>query len=239
MNRQQAGFLIIAVLIFSACTPDPAGSPAALPPVSTPTLPASPADSPSQPAPTELSTLDKNHFNESFGLGFSFPADWFGPEEYVSGQTLRVEIGSDRVFPYGSDPAERSYLTTNSYSIVIQYTKEGGSQTGNETYQKLAGMNEGEEVSDARSTMIKIRNIDLGRFKGYEFITTLSMTASMQPFYSREVILMDENSNLLTIFGSPNNVIIAPGEGWRELYVSIDQANQAAFHRVVESIMIQ
>jgi hypothetical protein len=239
MKRQQAGFLIIAVLTLSACAPVPAAPPAASPPVSTPAPPVSPTDSLSRPTPTELLSTDKNYLNETFGLGFRFPLDWFGPEEYVSGQTLRVEIGSDRVYPYGTDPAERTYEMINSYSIVIQLTRGGASSNSNETYQVLAGMQEGGEVSNARSTTKKIRDIELGRFKGFEFITTLSMTASTQPFYSREVILIDDQSNLLTIFGSPNNVVIPPGEGWREIFESIDKENRAAFDEILETISVE
>jgi mitochondrial fission protein ELM1 len=70
-------------------------------------------------------------------------------------------------------------------------------------------------------------------------ISTLSATAQTDHVYAREVILVDQQSNLLTIFGTPNNVEVSNAANWRDVYRSIDEANLAFFHAIVESIKIE
>ena len=71
------------------------------------------------------------------------------------------------------------------------------------------------------------------------YISTLSETAQTDPVYIRQVILIDGQSNLLTIMGTPNNVEISSGASWRDVYQAIDEANLAAFHKIVESITVE
>jgi hypothetical protein len=58
-------------------------------------------------------------------------------------------------------------------------------------------------------------------------------------FYSREVILVDEQSNLLTILGNPDNVAVGQAADWREAYRLVDEANLAAFHEILATIEIE
>ena len=188
------------------------------------------------PIETTSGSDNKTYTNDEFVLRFSFPADWYGPEEYVSEDTLRVEIGSDKVYPYGSDPESRVYNGTNSYSIVLQYTRNNQNDFWQEPYQQLLALEDSESISDTRSLNIRVSQITLGDFQGLEYISTLSETAQTDPVYIRQIYLVDDQNNLISIMGSPVNVTLNPGEDWRSLYTRIDEANLDTYHEVLESI---
>ena len=228
MNMKKTIALLIPLVLFSlsACLPHPSVDPAPLPAeeiLAQPPL--------SETAPAQ----DKQYANTDFSLSFSYPIDWFGPDEYVSGDTLRVAIGSDVVYPYGTDRSDQVLTRPNSYYVVVQYTKNNQNSFWLDTYQKLTAMQDGESLSDARSRIIRVRQLTLGNFSGFEYIATLSDTAQTEPVYSREVILVDDQSNLLTISGSPNNVEIPAGANWRDLYRAVDEQYQDTFHAILES----
>lgn len=176
--------------------------------------------------------------NDVFGLSFRYPVNWFGPEEYVSEQILRVEVGSDQVYPYGTDPLERPDEAANAYHVIIQYVKDGQAVNLNSTYQSLANMQDGESISGNREMIIRVRQLDLGGLTGFEYISTLSETAQTMPVYIREVILMDEQSNWLTILGTPSKVEVGDDAAWQDAYRIIDEANLAFYHEIVESMTI-
>jgi hypothetical protein len=225
MKKTLIHFLFLIVFTVSACAPQLTANP---PSVAT--------EAPQVPA-TEL-PAGKSYTNSAFGLGFQFPSNWFGPEEYISDQDLRVEVGSDKVYPYGTGPEERIYELKNSYNVVIQYSKNTQNEYWKDTYQSLLNLKDGESISDARSLTIRVRQLNIGRFEGIEYISTLSDTAQTEPVYIRQVILVDEQSNLLSIMGQPNNVQIDDGANWRDVYQMIDETNLDAFHKIVESITI-
>ena len=181
----------------------------------------------------------KSYANSTFGLGFQYPSGWFGPDEYVSDQSLRVEVGSDKVYPYGTDKTEQIYETKNSYYVLIQFSKNEQNQVWNDTYQSLINLQDGESLSDARSLIIRVRQLKVGRFDGVEYISTLSETAQTEPVYIRQIILFDEQSNVLTIMGTPNNVEISNGVAWRNAYQMVDEENLALFRQIVESITVE
>jgi hypothetical protein len=100
-------------------------------------------------------------------------------------------------------------------------------------------MQDGESISDLRSLIIRVRELELGWFKGFEYISTLSETALTEYFYAREVMAYHESANdLLTVMGYPNNVKIDDAAEWRDAYQRIDEANLILFHAIVESITI-
>ena len=224
MNMKKTIALLIPLALFSlsACLPHPSVDPAPLPAES----------SLSEAAPAQ----DKQYANTDFGLSFSYPSDWFGPDEYVSGDTLRVAIGSDVVYPYGTDRTDQVLTQPNSYYVLVQYTKNNQNAFWQDTYQKLTAMQDGESLSDARSRIIRVRQLILGNFRGFEYIATLSDTAQTEPVYNREVVLVNDSSDLLTISGSPNNVEIPAGDNWRDLYRALDEQYQDTFHAILESI---
>ena len=225
-------FLLIA-LALAACAPQPLAAP-------TPQATQPPAPAETQvptTAPTQPASAMNSYSNAAFGLGFQFPADWYGPEEYTSGQSLRVEIGSDKVYPYGEVPDQPSAVK-NSYDIVIQYDK--GTQAPPDNYTTLQGLQDGGSTSGLRSLITRVRQVDLGRFTGYEYISTLPEGAQTDHVYSREVLLYDSKTgDLITVRGQPINVELAEGADWRAAYQSVDQANQAIFENIVASLTAQ
>lgn len=232
MKRTLPLLLMTMFLTISACAPQAANTaPAATEVTQVPVTEA--------PAVVDPPAIRKPYTNSAFGLGFQFPSNWFGPEEYISDQILRVEVGSDLVYPYGTDPMERTYEIKNSYAVVIQYSKNDQNQYWKDTYQSLVNLADGESLSDARGLTIRVRQLNLGGFEGIEYISTLSETAQTSAFYSRQVMLFDEQSNVLTIQGSPNNVEVNADASWRDVYRMIDEANLTVFHEIVESITVE
>ncbi len=226
MKNTLSVFLVMSIFAVSACAPQLTATP----------LPV--ATEATQIPATEV-PAEKSYTNSGFGLGFQFPSSWFGPEEYISDQTLRVEVGSDKVYPYGTDPAERTYDLKNSYNVVIQYSKNDQNQVWKDTYQTLVNLKDGESVSDARSLTIRVRQFSLGGFEGIEYISTLSETAQAEAVYARQVILINAQTNdLITVMGQPINVEVSDGANWREVYKAIDEANLSVFREMVESITV-
>ncbi|NSW53117.1 MAG: hypothetical protein HPY85_11485 [Anaerolineae bacterium] len=231
--------LIIIIATLVACAPRETLPPTAQPAAVT-VIPAATETASTTPTTEETpSSSWLQYSNTDYGLGFQYPVDWYGPEEYIAEPILRVEIGSDLVYPYGTDPTERVYNQVNSYSIVIQYSQNEQTNAWTETYQALESLQDGESFSDARVTITRARQLTLGNFTGYEYTTAPSETAQTERFFSREVILVDDQSHVLTIFGTPNNVEINDGADWRSIYQEIDAANLEIFHQIVESITFE
>lgn len=249
MKKTLTLFALIIAFVISACVPQVVDTPA-LPTVEptqvaiieSPAITEAPVtDSTATDVPVPIAPSGlKSYSNSEFGLSFQFPAIWFGPQEYISEQTLRVEVGSDQVYPYGTDPAERIYNLKNSYSVLLQYSKDNQDPYWRDLYQSMLELQDGESISDARGMLIRVRQVNLGRFEGIEYISTLSESAQTEPAYARSVILLDpQSSELLTILGQPINVEVNADENWRDVYRSIDEANQEAFHWIVDSITFQ
>ena len=209
----------------------PAAKPATPPATSLPTILPAVADTPA-PNPT----ADRQTYqNAAFGLAFDFPAGWFGPQELVSEQELRVEVGSDVVYPYGTSREEQIYTLPNSYYVVVTYARNEQNAYWKDTFQALQQMQDGETSSDGRGALTRVRALTVGPFQGFEYIATLAEGAQTEPFYSRQALLFDGQGNRLAITGSPNNVQIG-GEGWRTAYQRVDEINRAIFYAIVESV---
>jgi hypothetical protein len=231
--------LFMIVLIINACTPWATAISAPLP-VPTPSA-AMETQTPIPVALTEVnpSTETKLYTNDLFGLSFQYPSSWYRPSEYVSDRSLRVEVGSDVVYPYGERPEQVSSVK-NSYNVVIQYTKNNQNPYWKDTYQTLLNLRDGESLSGARSLLIRVKQLNIGRFKGFEYIRTLSETAQTDYFYTRSIMVIDEQTNnLLTVMGQPYNVEFNNGEEWRDAYRTIDHANLTIFQELIESIKFE
>jgi hypothetical protein len=186
------------------------------------------------------STDLKSYFNSATGIRFQYPSNWFGPDEYISDQTLRVEVGSDKVYPYGTGLEERIYEQRNSYYVVIQFSRNDQTQYWKDIYQSLLTLKEGEELStDGHGLMIRVGELRIGEFSGIEYISTLPISAQTEPVYSRHILLFDGQSNLLSIMGTPNNVDFRIGENWRDAYRMVDEANIEVFHQIARSVSIK
>lgn len=253
MKKTIALSISMIALLISACAPraTPATDiPTQLPTVvdeiptmidETPTSVAIPSPTITDVVPTlTLPAKDqKQYMNSTFNFGFSYPADWFGPDEYISDNTLRVAVGSDVVYPYGEVP-EKPSTVTNSYLVVIQYTKNNQNSLPNETYEQLANLEDGESQDDGRNLTTRVRAVQLGRFDGFEYLTTLSETAQTEHFYMRQVLLIDKVTNdVITVMGQPNNVEVTDPAAWRDVYMQIDQDNWEIFQSIVESINVE
>ncbi|MGD8456007.1 MAG: hypothetical protein PVF83_06465 [Anaerolineales bacterium] len=238
-------FISLSFLFLSGCTStntaasllatDDIGSTAA-------DLPLSPTDSPDDPDPG-WQTYD----NTAVGLGFQFPSSWFGPDEYLVEDDIRLEIGSDVVYSYGTDRTEQIYTLPDSYYILIQYRPNTDNLTMDD-YQNsswispplgMFDLEDGDTRTTARSLEIKVRDLELGRFKGVEYIATLSETAQTERVYSRQIFLLDEQLNILMISASPNNVEVADPANWKADFQRVDEANLETFYHVIESIVIE
>lgn len=231
---------MLTFLAMTACTPKMTATPTTQP-ATEPTATPAETQIPTVVSPTDAgpSSEVKQYTNSAFGIGFQYPSNWFGPDEYVSDQTLRVAVGSDVVIPYGGEAPAAPSEVTNSYLVVVQYSKNSQDQSWNDTYASLLTLKDGESISGTRGLIIRVKQLNLGRFTGFEFISTLSETAQTDHVYTRNVILMDDQSNLLTVFGTPNNVEIPSGADWREVFQSIDAANLAVFDEIINSLTIE
>jgi hypothetical protein len=242
--------LILIVLALSACAPQPTAAPTPSSVHELPTMPEIPdfaATETLTPVATGLvtstptaATEQKQYTNSAFKFGFKYPSSWFGPDEYISDNTLRIAVGSDVVFPYGEGP-ETPSAVKNSYLVVVQYTKNSlPDNPAYKTYQALTKLQDGESLSSPRNLTTRVRELHFGRFDGFEYISTLSETARTEFFYAREVLLIDHNTNdVITVIAQPTNVKVSDTAQWREVYKGIDEANLSAFHELIESITVE
>jgi len=231
--------LFMMVLIINACTPRATATSAPLPSLTLTTGMETQTPIPVTPTEVNPSAAKKLYANDLFGLSFQYPSSWYGLSEFVSDRSLRVEVGSDVVYPYGERPEQGSSIK-NSYSIVIQYTKNNQNPYWKDTYQTLLNFRDGESLSGAGSLLIRVSQLNIGRLQGFEYITTLSETAQTDYFYTRSIMVFDEQTNdLLTIMGQPHNVELNNGEEWREVYRTIDEANLTFFQKLVESMTFE
>ena len=222
--------LVLIALSGAACAPrpaDPLPQPAGLA-VSVETLPA-----------VESAPAFSTYSNSEFGLRFNYPPGWFGPDEYISGQTLRVAVGSDVVYPYSTSREEQVFTVPDAYYVVVQFTRADDNPFTDETLLSLESLADGDSISDQRGLLTRVRPLELGGYQGFEFITTLSESAQTEPFFARQVILRDGRSSTLTIMASPNNVQISAGEDWRAAYRRVDEAHLPDFRLIVDSVRLE
>jgi hypothetical protein len=206
------------------------------------------------PDPTPSPEVTQNPFgdwteytNEGFGFRYLYPSTWYGPEVYESEGSLRLEVGSDLVYPYGTDRTEQITSIPDSYYITIQYFENIEGRTWDDyinsgwitSYLELLEMQDGESVTTARSLTIRVRELSVGDFQGLEYIATLSDTAQTERVYLREIMAFDQELNWLRVTGFPNMVEIADPENWKVDYQRVDQANLEIFHTLAESVIIK
>lgn len=237
-------FVSLSFLLLSGCV----SANTAVPPVATDDvapiatdLPPVPTDSPEGP-----SSDWQIYNNPDYGINFQFPVAWFGPDEYIVEDDIRLEIGSDVVYPYGTSREEQVYTLPNSYYILIEYRPNTDNLTMDDYKNSswispplgMFDLADGETRTTARSLEIKVRDLEVGRFKGVEYIATLSDTAQTERAYSRQMFLLDENLNILMISASPNNVEVADPANWKTDFQRVDEANLETLYHVIESIVI-
>lgn len=227
--------LAISMVFLYACKPDVKAPPAIH---SSVTITADTAEE-SQTSAADPAENKHTYTNDAFGIRFEYPAGWYGPDIYTADQTLRVAVGSDVVYPYGTDRSQQIYQQTDAYYVTIQYEKGGINAIWKETLDTLSNLQDGQSISDPRGMLIRVRALDTGALSGFEYITTLSETAQTEPFYMRQALLMDdEESRVLIISGSPNNVQIGSEGDWRSAYQQVDLAFQPIFEEILASVRV-
>ncbi len=245
MNRQGLSVVLVsfaAILALTGC---------ATAPVATLEVPTSAPTAAPTIAPE--STLDPfpgwtAYSNSAFGISLRYPSTWYGPDVYEFEDGVRLAVGPDVVYPYGTGPEDRKPGAPNAYAVVIQYTVNTAGRTLEQARAEqswfndnlaLLDLQDGESITTARSLTTRLRGLTVGRFTGVEFSTTLPDTAQTERFYTRTAFLMDENLNVIVISGQPVNVEIADAAAWRATFEALDAANEPTFRSLVESIQVK
>ena len=187
------------------------------------------------------------YINDTVGFRYLYPAAWYGPEVYETEGSIRLEVGSDVVYPYGTGREDQVTTVPDSYYITIQYFENIQGRTWDDfinsgwitTYLELLDLQDGESVTTARSLTLRVREITLGEFMGLEYITTLSDSAQTERVYIREIMAFDKDLNWLRISGSPYLVEITDPENWKDDYSRVDLENLKFFTTLAESIEIK
>ena len=236
----------ILALLISGCSSTPQTSPTDAPAAATQVEPA-PEDPTSTPEAAAEPVSPWTDFEyEALQFSFSYPTDWYGPDVYEVDGTLRIAIGSDVVYPYGTSREDQISTIPDAYYITIQYNQNQTNMTWDDlvnsgwitTYLELQDLEPGATSSTIRSLAIKVRDVNLGDFKGVEYIFTLPDTAQTERVYGRQIVAFDENLNMLQIMGSPNLVTISDQENWKADYQSVDESYQEIFRFIADSIIV-
>ncbi len=238
---------LIASLVLSACSAATPDITAENPPPPTATLDKGPAYT-STPEATKNPYGDwMEYTNDTVGFRYLYPAAWYGPEVYETEGSMRLEVSSDVVYPYGTGRTEQITTVPDSYSITIQYFENIEGRTWDDfinsgwidAYLGLLELENGGSITTPRSLTIRMKEVSLGDFQGLEYIGTLSETAQTERVYLREIMAFDENLNWLRITGSPNLVVITDPENWKDDFSRVDLANLDIFTTLAESIEIK
>jgi hypothetical protein len=246
-----AAVLTVALLVMSGCAPSAPeeivveSTIPVLPPAETETM--EPAPEPTLQSTDNPSGQWTAYSNQAYQFQFSFPADWFGPDVYEWEDGLRLAVGSDLVYPYGTSREDQINTVPDSYFITIQYDLNKQNKTWDDfvnsgwitSYLELQDLEVGASTSTVRSLVIKVGEVTLGNFKGLEYIFTLPDTAQTERVYGREILAFDDNLNMLRITAAPNLVTISDESSWKTDYQRVDESYQEIFRYVAESITIQ
>ena len=236
---------LIAGLVLSACSTGSSESTEELIPTST--VQEMPDPTPSPEATENLYGDWMEYINNSVGFRFLYPAAWYGPEVYETEGSMRLEVSTDVVYPYGTSREDQVTTVPDSYYITIQYFENIEGRTWDDfinsgwidAYLSLLELENGGSITTLRSLTIRVNTITLGDFQGLEYIATLSDTAQTERGYLREIMAFDEDLNWLRITGSPNLVEITDPENWKDDYSRVDLANLEIFTTLAESIVIK
>lgn len=198
----------------------------------------------------------KTYENKTFNIAFKFPPDWLGPEVYEHQDGFFSEVGTDKVYPYFTLKDKKLYEKKNSYYIRVQFERRPTqfsisqykailfqTQTAVQRELSLVSKKDGETYTDIMYSLTRIREVKIGNFKGVEFISSISGSAGETTdwVYSnqvRKVLLINDNYDIFSIVGSPNNIDISGIENWKEVYDKIDKDNLNIFRQFVETVRL-
>ncbi len=157
----------------------------------------------------------KTYVNDTFGITLKYPDHWFGPEVSEYGDGFFFEVGSDAVYPYGTDILSRT--KQNDFFITIQYARKPDgmtveqyveSQSWLNGYLSMYSMKDGESVIGPSVTVTKVRGFRIGEYNGVEIITRTTKGAGTEKEHNRQAFLIDENDNTFRIVGSPSPIFL-------------------------------
>jgi hypothetical protein len=158
-------------------------------PVATPT--ASTSAVTRTPAP--IQEASKEYKNNSFGICLRYPANWLGPEVYDHKDGFVFEVGTDKVYPYGTSLEKRVYTKADAYYIMITFTrrpsdisieKYKADQPWLSQYLSLVPLKDGESKSDQRAKFTRVRSVAAADYSGVEVVATTAASAQTEFFIS-------------------------------------------------------
>jgi hypothetical protein len=186
--------------------------------------------------------------NEEFGIKVYYPKDWNGPAISVEEDVIRLEIGTDNVYPYGTGLEYREITKKNSYNIDIIYYKNISRIKNAEgfkwfyhifdydVYKKLIDLPNGETILFMKSILSKVRNYSICDYKGLEYIATSPYYMQTEYSYARQLTLINDEYSFLEIIGQPQKVDIVLDQNWRDSYRGVDEAYLDIYWKIINRI---
>ena len=237
--------IVILSLVSGCAAPTPAENE---PPANTPTVDSLVEEPEPTPEPTDNPFGNWLEYrNEDYGFRFLYPSDWFGPEVSDTDGFLRIEVGSDQVYLYGTSREDQVTTVPDSYYVLIQYVENREGRTWDDfvssgwidTYLGLQEKDDGHFILTPRLVATRIGEVNLGGFSGLMYLATIPDNAQTERAYVKEVVLFDSELNWLRISATPNMVQIADPEKWKNDYARVDTAHLEIFLTLLESIDIE
>lgn len=182
----------------------------------------------------------KIYRNNKFNIRLRYPLNWSEPEtqEHEDGFNLVTGTNSNK----------------NSYYITFQYSKRPNAipieryksiQEAVQRELKLSEQSEGESIVSAIYTLTKVKDIQIQNFSGVEFISSIPETAHTNvgsvtdwKFNNvvRKALLVNDNHDIMSIVGSPNNLDLTDGIDKKIASQRIDEDYLNEFHGFVNSV---
>ncbi len=242
--------LIVATAMLAGCAmlnPTAPSAAPGIPATAAPTRSATTASTASAATstPAAVQAASKEYKNKSFGICLQYQADWLGPEVYENKDAFVFDVGTDKVYPYGTSLENRLYTKPDAYYISLTFTKRPSNisiekykvdQPWLNQYLTLLSLKDGESKSDQRAKVTRVRLVAAGEYSGIEVVATTPRTAQTDFFYQREAFLINSQYNTFRISGSPANVRVANATSRRDDYARVDETNLPAFRKFVDSI---
>lgn len=238
--------LMITVVILAGCGMLNPAAPTLLPAIPATSVATRAVTAPNAAlTPTAVQSASKEYKNKSFSICLRSPAEWQGPEVYENKDAFVFDVGTDKVYPYGTSLENRLYTKPDAYYISLTFTKRPTNvsiekykvdQPWLSQYLALLSLKDGESKSDQRAKVTRVRSVAAGEYSGIEIISTTAATAQTDFFYQREAFLINSQYNTFRVSASPANVRVSNAATRRDDYARIDEANLPAFRKFVDSI---
>lgn len=189
--------------------------------------------------PGEKGSNTKRYSNNAFGVSFTFPASWSGPEEYVTDEALIATVGVDRVYLYGTSLENRVSTIMDAYEVTLKIDRiTQSSKTWTNEYEEMRRLKNGESIATKRSLKTRIRELNIDGLSAIEILTTLPPEAQTSVVHTREIYLTDSKDRMIRIVGQPTNVTQVEGISYQDAYAKVENGYLKAFYDIVASMRI-